>query len=40
MVLVAREGDWPSQVMIERCSRFLEVPPEQDWEATIAMDTK
>jgi adenylate cyclase len=40
MVLVAREGDRPSQVMIERCRGFLEVPPEQDWEATIAMDTK
>jgi adenylate cyclase len=40
MVLVACEGDRPSKVMIERCRRFLETPPEQDWEATIAMDTK
>jgi len=40
MVLVAREGDQPSRVMIERCRQFLEAPPEDSWEATTAMDTK
>jgi adenylate cyclase len=40
MVLVAREGDQPSLVMIERCRRFLDAPPQDDWEATTAMETK
>jgi adenylate cyclase len=40
MVLVAREGDRPSLVMIERCRRFLDAPPQDDWEATTAMETK
>jgi adenylate cyclase len=40
MVLVAREGDRPSLVMIERCRRLLDAPPKDDWEATTAMETK
>jgi adenylate cyclase len=40
MVLVAREGDQPSLVMIERCRKFLETPPGADWEATALMETK
>jgi adenylate cyclase len=40
MVLVAREADQPSLVMIERCRRFLDAPPQDDWEATTAMETK
>jgi adenylate cyclase len=40
MVLVAREGDPPSLVMIERCRRFLETPPGADWEATALMEAK
>jgi len=40
MVLVAREGDQPSLVMIERCRRFLDAPPQDGWEATTAMETK
>ena len=40
MVLVAREDDGPSRVMLERCQKFLEVPPEEHWQATTAMETK
>jgi adenylate cyclase len=40
MVLVARERDPPSLVMIERCRRFLETPPGADWEATALMEAK
>ena len=40
MVLVAREGDRPSLAMIERCRRLLGAPPQDDWEATTAMETK
>ena len=40
MVLVARGRDPPSRMMVERCRKFLESPPEADWEATAAMDSK
>jgi adenylate cyclase len=40
MVLVAREGDRPSAIMIERCRKYLQAPPAEDWEATTAMETK
>jgi len=40
MVLVVREEDRPSLVMIERCRRLLDAPPQGDWEATTAMKTK
>jgi adenylate cyclase len=40
MVLVAREGDPPSRLMVERCRKYLESPPEAHWEATAAMDSK
>ena len=40
MVLVAREDDGPSRVMLERCQKFLETPPGEQWQATTAMETK
>jgi adenylate cyclase len=40
MVLAAREGDGPSRVMIERCRRLLEEPPQEDWQAITTMDSK
>jgi adenylate cyclase len=39
-VLDARPSDQPARIMLERCHRFLESPPEEDWEATNEMKAK
>jgi adenylate cyclase len=39
-LLAARASDQPARIMLERCSRFLESPPGEDWEATNAMRMK
>ncbi len=39
-VLDVRAADQPAQMMLERCSRYLKSPPEEDWEATNAMKAK
>jgi adenylate cyclase len=39
-VLNTAPSDNPSRIMIERCDRYLQTPPEADWEATNAMRTK
>jgi adenylate cyclase len=39
-VLEARPSDRPAHIMLERCSRYLEAPPPEGWEATNAMTAK
>jgi adenylate cyclase len=39
-VLNARASDQPTHIMLERCSRYLQSPPEENWQATNAMKAK
>jgi adenylate cyclase len=38
--LALRPADRPAQLMLNRCRRFLETPPTDDWNAMTAMQTK
>jgi adenylate cyclase len=40
MVLDAEASDQPSRMMLDRCNQYLASPPEADWDATNAMQTK
>jgi adenylate cyclase len=39
-VLNARASDQPARTMLEKCDRYLESPPGDDWDATNAMTAK
>jgi hypothetical protein len=38
--LQLKPGDGPSQLYIERCDAFIQVPPPDDWDGVFIMTSK
>ena len=39
-LLAVRPHDAPARIMLERCTKFIDCPPDAEWEATNAMKVK
>ena len=39
-LLALRPHDAPARIMLERCAKFIDCPPDSEWEATNAMKVK
>jgi adenylate cyclase len=39
-LLAVRPNDAPARIMLERCQKFVDCPPDTEWEATNAMKVK